>query len=247
MQDNENNDDFLEDMPDYSAFLAGDDESENEGFSEDFFLPEEGFEFEDEDESEAEDDEAASILPEFFILWDAEQDFYYITDEGRFFVYTDPDFPIPDERHCVGKSVECAMDELFTTLYNHGFTDGYLDNRLITLKKSEILFWDRNPNSLYYQRYLKSKDGKWLSKLQKNKLWTLCKVTKKNEALFAIVTDSETNDSYLLAFTDKKAIAPEIKEKYPDFSAVRNPLLGEPFLINFETTYDNRKEIVDNG
>ena len=228
--DNENLDDLFSDMPDYSAFLSEDNEEEGSG---DFFFSEDGLEFEPEEEEKEEEE---TILPEFFVLWDTEKDFYYITDEGRFFIFTDPDFPVPDERHCVGKNIECTTEELFTTLYNCGFNDGYLDNRLITLKKSEILYWDRNPNALYYQKYLKTQDDKWLSKLQKNKLWTLCKITKKNEALFAIVTDTETHESYLLTFTDKKSIDPEVKERYPDFSMVRNPLLGEPFLINFETT-----------
>ena len=74
--------------------------------------------------------------------------------------------------------------------------------------------------------------------MQKQKLWTLCKITKQNEALFAIVTDTDSDDSYLLAFTEKKAVSREILEKYPDFVLVRNPLTKEPFLLNYETTVD---------
>lgn len=226
------NDSYEEEMPDFSTFLEdGETDESEEGEMEDFFNGYMG-EFEDDEPAE---DEPEEFLPEFYILWNAEKDFYYLTEEGRFFVYTDVDFPLPEDKDCVSKTVECSMQELFTSLYNNGFFDGYLDNKLVTLKKSEILYLDRNPNTLYYNRYLDTKDNKWLSKIQKNQLWTLCKVTKQNEALFAIVTDSDTNDSYLLAFTDKKSITAEIKQRYSDFVLVRNPLLAEPYLLNFET------------
>lgn len=234
--------DSYEEMPDYSEMLDGEglfgpsDEEDDEEFGEDMFFPEDGIDMDDDEDEEGEEE-----LPQFFLLWNTKNDFYYTAEEGsKFLVFTDPDFSLPEDGECVAKSLECTKEELFTMLYNQGFTDGYVDNRHTPLKKDGVLFFDKNDNRLCYERYLLTKDDKWLAKISKDKLWSLCKVTEKHEALFAIAIDETSGDSFVLAFTDKKSIPTEIKEKYAGFSIVRNPL-DEPYLINL-TTIGARKE-----
>lgn len=171
-------------------------------------------------------------MTSFYILWNTKSEFFYMKpDIPMFYVYTKPELYQEEIKDVILKRVQLEANELQTLLFNAGFLSGYFDNQAERLKRDTVLFYERNPNQLYFEQYLLTNDESWLKNIRVRKLYALCKL-QGDDVLYASVTDDESEGFYILTFTNR-TIPKEVLDRYPDFSVVAYPVCA-PYLLNLQ-------------
>lgn len=157
----------------------------------------------------------------FYIVMDRNTGTYYM-EPGQiaFYAYTDP-----SNMHINKKNVRLIpteledIKELETMFYNAGFFMGFIDNDEFHIKKTDIYYFNRNPNEVFYAQYLLTKEERYLEQIRKHQLITLCSL-KENSVLFP-TCQNESGDYYVLTYTDTNRIPEKIFRQYPGWSIVK--------------------------
>lgn len=158
----------------------------------------------------------------YSILMDVNTKSYYMSPgDVAFHAYSDiSNVEIKSKN---SRIVETDMEdprEFFTLLYNAGFLRGYMDGQPQKIVKSEVYFYNRNPNEIAYAQWLLTKDTRYLEMIKKNNLFTLCKIDG-DTIYFPTVTLESGEDTAVLAYTDKSRIPGELFDKYDGWRCVR--------------------------
>lgn len=170
---------------------------------------------------------------ECYILWDAKTNFFYMEPgEPLFFVYSAPENCVALSKDCTLKRFCYPKSELKTFLYNNGFTIGFFDGKTTQIKKDEVSHYARNSNHLCYLQYKLTGDEMWLEKMEKDKLFTFCKLNGE-EVELATIANTQTGEIFVMTFTDKDLIPQEALDKYQDFTIIRYPF-KDAILVNMD-------------
>lgn len=106
-------------------------------------------------------------------------------------------------------------------LYNAGFLRGYLDGNPVKLSKSDVYYYDRNPNDIAYAQWMLTGDERYLEMIRKNTLYTLCMVDGESILFPTVTIPEENNETAVLAYTDPLRITKELFDKYDGWRMVR--------------------------
>jgi len=169
----------------------------------------------------------------FYILWNKKTDFFHMEPgEPLFFVYSSQEACVSISKDCTLKQFRYPKGDLSTFLYNNGFDVGYFDGKTIRIKKENVSYLARNLNRLCYIQYKLTDDEMWLERIDKSALFVFCKMQGDSIQL-ATITNTQTGETFDLAFTDKTLIPQEVLDNYEDFIIIRYPFNGA-VLVNMD-------------
>ena len=174
------------------------------------------------------------------LMDDKIKSFYMNPGEPLFYAYSSPS-KRKDEEAVFGRTRLVEMDisdkkELFTELYNSGFTDGYLDGERIHISARDIYYIDRNPNELCFAQYMLTNDERYLKQIDKKELYALCKIDG-DKAIFPMTKLAD--DSYaVLTYTDKSRIPQLLFDKYNDNYRIVKMSFSVKVLVNSKFTLE---------
>lgn len=159
----------------------------------------------------------------YCILMDVKtKSFYMDPKELKFYAYSSPEEY--EGYYKNSKLVETDIEdyrEFMTYLYNAGFIYGYLDGKLIRIKKGDVLYYKQNCNEIVYAQYLLTKDDRFLQIIRKNKLYTLCSIDHDTNSIYFPTVQLESGENAILSYTDIARIPMEMREKYDGWRTVR--------------------------
>ena len=169
----------------------------------------------------------------FYILWNKKTDFFHMEPgEPLFFIYSSQDACVSISKDCVLKQFRYPKSDLSTFLYNSGFDVGYFDGKTIRIKKENVAYLAHNVNKLCYIQYKLTEDEMWLDRIDKGKLFALCKMQNDSIQL-ATITNTQTGEIFALTFTDKTLIPQDVLDNYKDFDVIRYPF-DDAVLVNMD-------------
>ena len=158
----------------------------------------------------------------FCILRDVNTKSYYMNaGDVAFHAYSDPSLAERTSKNA--RLIETDIDdikEFNTMLYNAGFLRGYMEGEHKKLSKSDVYYYNRNPNDIAFAQWKLTGDERYLEMIRKNNLYTLCKVDGES-IYFPTVLLQEEEETAVLAYTDPLRIPKELFDKYDGWRMVR--------------------------
>ena len=158
----------------------------------------------------------------YCILKDINTKSYYMNaGDVAFHAYSDPKFAERTGKNA--RLIETDIDDLKefnTMLYNAGFLRGYMDGNPVKLSKSDVYYYDRNPNDIAFAQWKLTGDERYLEMIRKNNLRTLCRVEGES-IYFPTVLLPEEEETAVLAYTDPLRIPKELFDKYDGWRMVK--------------------------
>lgn len=148
--------------------------------------------------------------------------FYMDAKELKFYAYTSPEeyTTIINDARLVETEIE-DYKEFMTYLYNAGFIYGYLNGKLIRIKKGDVLFYKQNCNEIVYAQYLLTHEDSYLQIIKKSQLYTLCSIKEGRESVLFPTVKLEDGTHAVLAYTDIMRIPNEMRRKYDGWRTVK--------------------------
>ena len=144
---------------------------------------------------------------------------YMLPDRMCFYTFTSPDKYT--QRNQNARLVETEYDnygDLITDLYNAGFSQGFLDDKIIYINKKDAYYLNRNSNEAAYAQYILTKKPTYLSLIKKKDLVTICKID--GDAIY-FPTVKINEEVAVLTYTDRLRIPQKLFDNYPGYRVVK--------------------------